>query len=626
MICLMAANSTLGFPWTGSLWKSHECFAGDSVPAAKVFPDTTQALISFPNVPEFIELWNKTGLGKLAKDEKLAPFWKTQREEIQSKFSEAGWQLNLKVEDLEELAAGQTSLGWIAREGTKPYSIAMSVEIGDRKEKAEQFLERLATQLIERKATSKTWTTEGTSVTQYTAPSLANETKMLESHYAISKGTLLATDDAATMTEMIRSQSGDRKDSLASLDLYKNVQAKVANTDEKYEVEYFVRPIGIAKLMRAIGGRTPKNPDLLKILETQGFDAIQCVSGNIQLAEDGFDVFHNGFVKIAKPTKPAVGILDFPNVERLSPPSWLSKESASVVGLSWNLKDAFAKFEPLVDAYVGNGTFQGVMEGIRDDVQGPQIDIQKEVLPYLSSELFIVTEIQKPVTTESKRSLVLFKLKDPDKKLNKVIERYGKNEPNATPLDFEGYRIWNFKNEEEAEVTLEFDTSKKSNKKEEEEEEMNDQPLLEHWAITIMDGYFVFGSDADLIKDAIKRLKSEESLLLKEPDVERVMSILGTVAGSDQLSVMQFNRSDRSFEMQYDLFREGKLNASKSVLAAIVDRILDPKNKNKDQAQKLNGNQLPPFDEIRTYFQPSGGIMHTEEEGWSLQSFVLDKK
>lgn len=491
MICLMAANSTLGFPWTGSLWKSHECFAGDSVPAAKVFPDTTQALISFPNVPEFIELWNKTGLGKLAKDEKLAAFWKTQREEIQSKFSEAGWQLNLKVEDLEELAAGQTSLGWIAREGTKPYSIAMSVEIGDRKEKAEQFLERLATQLIERKATSKTWTTEGTSVTQYTAPSLANETKMLESHYAISKGTLLATDDAATMTEMIRSQSGDRKDSLASLDLYKNVQAKVANTDEKYEVEYFVRPIGIAKLMRAIGGRTPKNPDLLKILETQGFDAIQCVSGNIQLAEDGFDVFHNGFVKIAKPTKPAVGILDFPNVERLSPPSWLSKESASVVGLSWNLKDAFAKFEPLVDAYVGNGTFQGVMEGIRDDVQGPQIDIQKEVLPYLSSELFIVTEIQKPVTTESKRSLVLFKLKDPDKKLNKVIERYGKNEPNATPLDFEGYRIWNFKNEEEAEVTLEFDTSKKSNKKEEEEEEMNDQPLLEHWAITIMDGYFV---------------------------------------------------------------------------------------------------------------------------------------
>ena len=153
MICLMAANSTLGFPWTGSLWKSHECFAGDSVPAAKVFPDTTQALISFPNVPEFIELWNKTGLGKLAKDEKLAAFWKTQREEIQSKFSEAGWQLNLKVEDLEELAAGQTSLGWIAREGTKPYSIAMSVEIGDRKEKAEQFLERLATQLIERKAT-----------------------------------------------------------------------------------------------------------------------------------------------------------------------------------------------------------------------------------------------------------------------------------------------------------------------------------------------------------------------------------------------------------------------------------------------------------------------------------------
>jgi hypothetical protein len=625
MVSLMAASSTFGASCFGAPWISNVCVAAESVPAAKIFPDTTQAMVSFPNVPEFIALWNKTEMGKLANDPKLTSFWKTQREEIQSKFSEAGWQLNLKVEDLEELAAGQTSFGWIARDGAKPYSIAMTVEIGDRKEKAEQFLSRLDKQLTERKATSKVWTTEGISVTQYTAPSLANETKMLESHYAISNGTLLATDDAATMTEMIRAQSGDRKDSLAGLELYKDVQSKVANAEEKYEVEYFVRPLGIAKLMRAIGGRAPKNPDLLKILETQGFDAIQCVAGNVQLAEDGFDVFHHGFAKIAKPTKPAVGILDFPNVEKLSPPAWLSKESASVVALSWNLKDAFAKFEPLVDAYVGSGTFQGVMEGIRDDVQGPQIDIQKEVLPYLSSELFIVTEIQKPVTPESKRSLVLFKLKDPDKKLNKVIERYGKNEPNATPLDFEGYRIWNFKNEEETEVTLEFDTSKKSSKKEEQEEEMNDKPLLEQWAITIMDGYFVFGSDAELIKEAILRFKSGESLLMKEPDVERVVTTLGTVAGSDKLSVMQFNRADRSFEMQYDLFREGKLNASKSVLAAILDRILDPKNKNQTQAQKLNGDQLPPFEEIRSYFQPSGGIMHTEEDGWSMQSFVLDK-
>lgn len=598
----------------------------ESTPASKMFPDTTQALITLPDTPKFLELWNKTQLGKLAIDDKLVSFWETQRKELQSRFSDAGWQMSLQVEDLEHLSAGQTTLGWIARTGEKPYSIGLVIDIGESTVEAEKFLKRVDQQLKDRKAQVKTWEDGSVKVTQYFVPSPSDETRILESNYAVHGGQLIATDDTVTMKELLAAQSGTRSGALADSPLYQDALSKVKG-DGPAEVEYFVRPIGIAKLLRSISGKPPKNQqDLIKLLEDQGFDAIRCAIGHVHFNESDFDVFHHGFVKLEKPVKPSVEILDFPNVETLEPPVWLNKDSALVLGFSWNLKDAFPKFENIVDAYVGEDTFAAMMEGMRDDPQGPQIDIAKEILPYISTEFFLSTEIVKPVTPESKRSLVLLKLNDPDKKLNRVVDRYGSNETISTPEDYEGYRIWSFKNEEEVEVELDFGSPKTAGNAG--NANQTDEPLLEQYAISIVEGYFVFGSDTDLIKELIDRVKSapKESEFNKQADVQRARSTMEAISGGSPVSALQIDRTDKSFEMQYELFREGKLNASRSILAAVLDRLLDPKHKNREQEQKLKGDTLPPFEAIRGYFMPAGSVIRTEEDGWSIQSYVLQKE
>ncbi len=614
-------------------WFALSALGAETVPANQMFPDTTQALVSLPDTPAFLELWQGTELGKLALNDKLVPFWETQRQELQSRFSEAGWQMNLQANDLEQLSAGQTSIGWIAREGEKPYSIAMVIDVDDRTEEANRFLTRIDQQLKARKGTSKTWNVDDLQITKYLVPSPSHEQRLIESNYGLRAGQLIITDDEQTMKELLASQSGDKKDSLANSELYQEVHAKVQG-DGPGEVEYFVRPLGIAKLFRVIGGKPLKNQqDLLKLLDDQGFGALECAVGHVHLGGEEFDLFHHGFVKLKKPVKKGVEILDFPNVETLQPPVWLSKDSVTINAFSWNIQEAFPKFEPIVDAYLDPerpGTFNEIMEGIRDDIQGPQIDIPKEVLPFLSSEFFIATEIVKPITTESKRSLVLLKLKDPEKKLNRVMDRYARNEANGEPLDVEGYRIWSFKNEEEIEIELDFgnSTSAPGSNNSDDEEEEGEEPLLDQWAISIVDGYFVFGSDAELIKELIERVKAAptESDFLKEADVERVTQIMDAISANEPSSAVQINRPALSFEMQYELFRAGQLNASRSVLAALLDRLLDPKHKNRDREQKLDGSDLPPFDEIRSYFMPTGSVVHTEEDGWKIQSFVLRKK
>jgi len=596
------------------------------LPASQLFSDATQALFSLPNFDGFLKSWNETQFGKLAEDKQLADFWTTQRREIQDRFSEAGWQLNLEIEDLKEIASGQTSLGWISRaeNESKPFSIAVVIDVTNRSGPVASLLKRIDDELKKQNAVAKSIGVAGAKAVQYTLPKSPGDLRVHESFYCISKDQLIATDDLTTLTELINAQSGTKANALANSELYKRVQAKIPNEDNEAEIEYFVRPIGFAKLLRSIGGKPNKNQsDVLLILDREGFSDLECVSGNVQISIDSFDFFHHGYLVSKQPPSTSVQILDFPNVDNLKAPDWIKKETASVLSFSWNIKEAFPKFKGIVDALVSPGAFEGMIEGMRDDPQGPQIDIVKEVLPFLSTEFHVVTEIVKPVSPDSKRSMVILKLNDPNKKLPKVLERYGKGEPDSKPIDFEGSRIWSFENKQEAELELDFDVNKGNKGK----ANAADEPILDKWAITIFDGYFIFGSDAEMIKDVITGAKNaaNKDAFGKETDVAKVTEMLSNVAGSDGRSMNQITRSDRAFEMQYELFRQGILPESRSMMASILDKILKPKSGGQPAQQKVNGAKLPPFAAIQHFFTASGGVVRTEEDGWSVQSFILSK-
>ena len=126
-----------------------------------------------------------------------------------------------------------------------------------------------------------------------------------------------------------------------------------------------------------------------------------------------------------------------------------------------------------------------------------------------------------------------------------------------------------------------------------------------------------------MITDTIRKAKANQGAFMKEPDVAKLAAMLKNVSGNNTHSFQQMTRSDRAFEMQYEMFREGTLPDSKSMLATILDKILKPKGR--PNQQKVNGAALPPFELIRDYFMPSGGVVRTEEDGWSLQSFIQSK-
>lgn len=617
----------------------------NAVSAAEWLPDQTQGFARIVDFPRFLERWHKTQLGMLGEHDSLKDFWKEQQKEIENRFAEAGWQLNLQLADISKVATGQVAVAWISKpeQTQKPYAVALAVAVENKKAEVAELLAKVKAELTARQATSQIVDYKGVSITKYTMPRGAGALVIHESLYAIVEDYLMAADDLATLQSLIDAKKTGLSKSLAKLPLFLQSMGRISSEDSISDVEYFVRPIGLAKLLRAISGKpVSTQTDVLKVLDNQGFGKIAAVVGRLRLAENRFDVFHEAFVQTELPLPESVQILDFPNLAGKQIPTWVTPESASFLAVAWNAKDAFWKVEKFVDEMAGQvGVFKSVIEGIEKDPVGPQINIKNQVLPFITPEIYSINEVKSPTTPDSRRSLIAIRIQDPKGELASVLDRAMKNEPDALPEDFENYRIWKVTRADESDESLKIDNdfgnfgSNKSSKTSK-SKEVVDEPLLSNWAITIFSGkdaqgmpekFLMFASHAEMIKEAILAGKKVGvgKTLDKEADVSPVLAELLALSNGEPSSMWQINRPSKAFRMQYELFRQDKLPQSKSMLATILDRILRPKDELKNVNQRVKGDKLPPFEDIEEFFMPGGSRVHTLSDGWSYQGFILAK-
>jgi hypothetical protein len=250
-------------------------------------------------------------------------------------------------------------------------------------------------------------------------------------------------------------------------------------------------------------------------------------------------------------------------------------------------------------------------------------------LKYLTNKIFIVTDTIKPITVDSRRALIAIQVNDPENKLRAVLDRAMDNEPDASPYDHRGFKIWKVtRGEEEFELDLEsdgfggFDANKADVK---EEEEAEDAPLLNNWAIAKHQDYLFFASHSELIQEVIDATLSEEkrSGFFDQPDVVKVINAMGR----EQLKAgWRIMRTDKSFEMQYELFRRDELPQSKTILATLLDRVLRPRNQEKVTDQKVKGDLLPEFSQISEFLLPMGYSFVTEDGGWGIRTYLVKQE
>lgn len=627
--------------------------AEDYIPAMTLVPDTAAGVIRVPNVPDLVKAWKETTLYSLGNDPVMKPFidFQKQRSELQTKT--LGFDIGLRPQDILDVASGEAVAVWLPFEDPRrPFALAVIVDIRGNLARAQELFEQADKDLRAAGATLQESSFGDQKVRRYALKPLPGQIKIDEVAITLDDQRLIAADRESVIVSMLEVLAGKREVSkLEAADDFVGVREQTLNHSlppgadggaGTVGLEWFARPIAMGRIVKeAAKIDRGKQVDILNLLQRQGFDAVAAIGGQLTVGHGDFDLLHKGFIWAPPvPGEPerfrlAARMLRPINDEDNRVPAWAGPEIASFARVNWELSEAFWYAESLVDDALGEPIFRDLLDGIRDDEEGPQIDIEKNVIPNLGQHVIVITDNQLPADLRSERMLVAIEARDANA-LREAVRKTLEVDPDATllPVATPGVEVYRVLRTEEAD---DFEAELFGDLDGAEDESDVPDPLLNQWAITVLDdphaapgasklpGYLVFSSHPELLLDTVQRFAKPDPAASfgQLPEVKAVQSHLDLLASSHGGKGHAFSRlarTDRTMRVKYSLMREGKFRDSDSVLATLFRRIFISSD---SKTADLGTKSLPPFDQVESYFRPAGSISKATELGWTLDGFLL---
>ena len=615
--------------------------------AIELLPDTVAGLVRIPNLPRFCEAWENTSLGKLLEDEAMQPFIEAQRQRAKNYLEAFDNKVGIRPEDLYNVASGELVISWLPfpNDKRRPFALCVIADVRGRAKEADAAIEKLDKDLQAANWIRKDTEHLGQTIRVYSTEPKPGQLKVEQIVITLDETRLIAADRDLVVTDLLDTIAGEAEGKpVVQLQEFQHVLKKssqailepVKSGGGTLAIEWFARPFQMARILRESFDVDRGNQvDIVKLLENQGFDAVKAAGGILALAGEKYQLLHRGSILAPAVTdqpskyKLAARMLQFENAPRAPIPAWVHSEAASFARLNPKFEEIFWASETLLNEAFGDDIFKDIIEGIRDDEDGPQIDIAKNVLPNLDNELILVTDNTLPSQLNSERMLIAIRVSDAEA-IGKAISKAMDAEPDATILDaVPGVDIWRVQRGGD-EDALDEDLFGDLDIGLGEEEIEETPPLLDHWAIAMIDrgvnseaAYLMFSNDPDMLVAAAKRIRSKTKAgLADEPEIKDLISSLSDL-GCKSPSMDRIVRTRLSMRAKYNLLREGKLKDSDSVLSSFYRRFLEDEEAESDEA--INATDLPPLSTIEKYLPNGGGFMETTKDGWSLTGFLLSQ-
>jgi hypothetical protein len=287
--------------------------------------------------------------------------------------------------------------------------------------------------------------------------------------------------------------------------------------------------------------------------------------------------------------------------------------------------------------YIANaGVWDDVLKSLKEDPNGPQIDLRKELIAHLGHRITVISDYQLPITTTSERLLFAIKTLD-EKAVAEGIRKTLEGDPTIKKRVFEGHVIWETVEEEGPEAPAGpplIDIPSLHPKKEPPPEEDNaagamdddddgEKPLLPHASVTVAHGHLLVASHYDFLTRILHKTKNPDPLSQASDykDIDEAMKKLG----ADENCVRSFSRTDEEYRPTYELIRKGKMPESEAMLGRLLNALFGPHKKGVVRKQRLDGRELPDYQIVRRYLGPAGLFATSEKDGWFVVGFTLKK-
>jgi len=615
------------------------------VPSETIFPVTTRAWISVANPQELQASFDRTQYGLLLKDPVMKPFVDSFRAQLRSAGRQRLGKLGLTLEDLEKVPGGEIALAVIEPTPATMASILLVDTTGHEAE-TKALLDQVEKRLLEQKATKAAQAAPG--MTVFNLPPEPNGVNARQRQVAIvsNPGVLVVGDSPAVVDQIVAALSKGLKDSLASLPAFQAVVARCGKQvpPSAAPLRWFVDPLGYAKLSQAANPprEKRKGPDYVAILGRQGFDAVKGAGGVVFFDNGSREAQHHTL--IYAPPLPgrqpfavdrfdrAARMLRFPNAEAIEPPQWVPRDVSSWVAMQWDMAAAFASAEPLVDDIVGEkGVFDDVIASLKEDPDGPQIDVEKDLVACLGTRVSVLGDYTTPIDVDSERLVIAIEAKDAEKVAATVAKSMA-TDPDMQKLESHGHVIWEMIDRSAAIPKLEVETPGGAIAHADDESDPHhhrkrlrerEEKLLPHSAVTVAHGHLLIASHRDFL-ERVLAASAGEGGLTAAADYTVVSGELKKLFPSTT-AMRSFGRADESVRPAYEMLRKGEMPKSKSVMGQLLNAALGDGKEGSVRAQKIDGSTLPDFELIRKYFGTAGLGMETVPEGWYMAGLALPR-
>lgn len=605
-----------------------ETSQSETTTSSHLVPDSTVFYVSVPSFKSMSEAFGRTGFGRMFKDPALKPFLKDLRGQLEDKFAEQIRRSGLSLEDLQEMDAGEVAFATIVYpDGTTSRSgSSFLIEVGDDESLGDRLLSQIESNLQSRQAKKMPDVdVSGVKVKYYEPKRDAGEIRKPRVYLTQVANWVVVTNQRPVLEMLIEAVLSGTSSSLASSASYQFVRERLDANEVQSEphLTWYASPFALAKVIRDEQVTPGQTSRYLMAMEKTGFDVVKGVGGDFSFDVNGDDYFFQAFVSV-----PGEG----PLLERLNqsskmlsffasdedadfqPGPWVRDSAADVLTWYWDSGAAFRAAEPLVDELYEEGTFQRVVNDIRN-AESTQVD-----LPALASSLgprwTYSSEVVRPLNGASEKLLLAIELNDPETaKVNfrnyLKADWYRQREIETTA----GLELWEFEGEPVDDEGI-IDLLDPDSADPEDEEPIEEGLLLGMRAFCFPEGqnYVLASNDPDYLLEVVDAEKGLADLPAYSALRDQLQPHL-----SGTPSFYSFALQDRVHELSYHLLREGTLPESETRLEQMLRMVFGTEN-GVIREQEIDGANMP--EEYRTvvapYLGPSGWLVNSEENGWVI--------
>ncbi len=334
-----------------------------------------------------------------------------------------------------------------------------------------------------------------------------------------------------------------------------------------------------------------------------GWDGLQSLAGRVHFnAAEPCEWQIQATLLAPRPYRGAMRMLELESGPLGDLPSWIPAHCTRVGSWRWDFPRAMKGFGNLFDeanqpGLDGEGLFEDMLDGLRDDAEGVQVDLRRDVFAHLGPNVLRVTGGGQPGTDEESRDrpwLIILGVRDTKAVLD-ALTRFYKGDKRVQHANSGKYDVWT--SGEGASLFVEGESDSVVNVR----------------ALAIGQGQLLFSTDIDLLNLAIHPQPGGPTLP-NDPAWTRLLDWLKRQE-SERTAVRSLMRLDGFLEPSYQSATTKASDDAEDPVAGLWRLLLFGTT---EASAGLPYSAAPKFDSLRAGLPPSAWIMSQTDDGWSI--------